>query len=200
MLERQRDDGTMNIRAMGWVALLAMAGSSWGQVQPALRDGKVAVTFEGGHETDPRDRGRPVVLVAGALGVKPETFREAFSRVHPARDGGPTPEQARANKAALMAVLAPLGISNERLDEVSNHYRYRRERGEMWPTRPAKAFAVVKDGRVVRFEVTDGGEGYSSSPRIVVPGFPGLPATATLRFDKRFERNGSVMMILVIQK
>src|SRR5438045_1713230 len=65
----------------------------------------VPVTFSGGHETDPKDGGRPVVLVAAGLGVKPEVFREAFRGVTPARDGRPTPEQARKNKEALLKVL-----------------------------------------------------------------------------------------------
>src|SRR3954471_14804414 len=68
---------------------------------------KVPVTFSGGHETDPRDHGRPVVLVAAGLGVAPEVFRDAFSGVHPAGpgSGGPTREEAQKNKQALMSVL-----------------------------------------------------------------------------------------------
>ena len=173
--------------------LTMIAALATAQTGPSER--RVAVTFEGGHDTDPRDRGRPVVLVAGALGVKPETFREAFSRVHPAQGGGPTPEEARANKDALLGALAKYGVTNERLDEVSNHYRYRRERGETWPTRPAKAVAVVRDGRVVRFEVLDGGEGYSSPPLVTIPGIPRLFATGKLSFDRRFARNGTVASI-----
>ena len=63
------------------------------------------VVFRGGYETDPRDKGRPVVLIASALGVKPEVFRDAFSKVKPARNGQPTPEHARANKQVLDAYL-----------------------------------------------------------------------------------------------
>ena len=84
----------------------------------------VPVTFSGGHETDPQDHGRPVGLVAAALGVKPEVFRQAFSGVTPAKNGKPSPEEAQRNKAALMKVLGPYGVTNERLDEVSNYYRY----------------------------------------------------------------------------
>ena len=63
---------------------------------------RVPVVFSEGHDTDPRDHGRPVALVAGALGVTSEVFRDAFSRVHPAGpDRGPSPEEARANKAAV---------------------------------------------------------------------------------------------------
>src|SRR5262245_37904643 len=83
-------------------------------------ESRLPVTFSGGHETDSRDHGRPVVLVAGALGVKPEVFREAFSGVRPAKNGKPSGEEARRNKDALMKVLQPHGVTNDRLDEVSN--------------------------------------------------------------------------------
>src|SRR5258708_22555679 len=68
---------------------------------------RVPVVFSEGHDTDPRDRGRPVVLVAGALGVAPEVFREAFSHVHPAGpdSGGPTEGEARAHKAPPIPAL-----------------------------------------------------------------------------------------------
>ena len=81
---------------------------------------RVPVVFSGGHDTVPVDHGRPVVLIAAALGVKDEVFREAFSHVHPAGpgSGGPTGEEARANKAALMKALGKYGITNERLDAV----------------------------------------------------------------------------------
>ncbi|NBQ65466.1 MAG: hypothetical protein EBT95_08050 [Verrucomicrobia bacterium] len=36
---------------------------------------RVPVVFSGGHETDPRDHGRPVVLIAGALGVSRSSSR-----------------------------------------------------------------------------------------------------------------------------
>src|SRR6188474_2109432 len=133
--------------------------SSWSKVAVAAAvliplvialaaESKVPVTFSGGHETDPKDKGRPVVLIAAGLGVKPEVFREAFSGVTPARGGKPTPEQARKNKEALLKVLKPHGITNERLDEVSDYYRYRPDKGEMWPTKPAKAQAIIENGRV----------------------------------------------------
>src|SRR6476646_4261686 len=75
------------------------------------------VSFAGGHETDSRDGGRPVVLIAAALGVKPEVFRETFSRVRPAKNGKPSGQEARRNKEVLMEALGRYGISNERLDE-----------------------------------------------------------------------------------
>ena len=56
-----------------------------------------------------------------------------------------------------MRGLAKYGVTNERLDEVSNWYRYRPQEGELWRHREANAEAVVKDGRVVRVEETGGG-------------------------------------------
>jgi hypothetical protein len=56
----------------------------------------VRVTITGGYATDPRDNGRPVRLVAGALGVPPDVFREAFSHVTPAPGGEePDPDQVQ---------------------------------------------------------------------------------------------------------
>jgi len=90
----------------------------------------VPVEFSGGHDTDPKDRGRPVVLVAGGLGVKPEVFREAFSHVKPAPAGTePDPEQVRKNKAALMDALGKYGVTNEKLDTVSKLLPLRAQQG-----------------------------------------------------------------------
>ncbi len=87
---------------------------------------RVPVVFSGGHETVGIDHGRPVALIAAALGITDDVFREAFSRVRPARpgSGGPTNEEAQQNKAALMKALGKYGFTNERLDAVSNFYRY----------------------------------------------------------------------------
>ncbi len=185
---------------MGMALVFVGATITTGWARQATNGQRVAVTFEGGHETDPRDRGRPVVLVAGALGVTPETFREAFSRVHPAHNGGPTPEQARQNKSVLLGALSKYGITNDRLDEVSNRYRYRRDHGEMWPTRSAKAFAIVRSGQVVGFEVTDGGDGYSSAPTVTIPGFPNVGTAARLSFDRSFEKNGAIQSISLLSR
>ena len=158
---------------------------------------RVSVTFVGGYDTDPRDHGRPVALVAGALGVPPEVFRAAFTRVHPAPagGGGPSEAQARDNKRVLMDALAPYGITNERLDAVSNQYRYARSRGERWPTRPTAAYATVENGRVTGFVVTDGGCGYNSPPTVAVPGANRVSGVVRLAFGPDFEKNGSVAAI-----
>jgi hypothetical protein len=160
---------------------------------------RVPVVFSEGHDTDPRDRGRPVVLVAGALGVAPDVFREAFSHVHPAGpdSGGPTEGEARANKAALMAVLGKYGITNERLDEVSNRYRYVKSHGQMWPTKAAVANALVQNGVITGYEIVSGGYGYSSPPTVTVPSLKGAAPKVELSFGKDFESNGSVSAITI---
>ena len=162
---------------------------------------RVPVTFSGGHETVPVDRGRPVVLIAAALGVKDEVFRDAFSRVHPAGpgSGGPSREEAQANKKVLMDALGKFGITNERLDTVSNFYRYPPGRGNLWKTQPATANALVKNGAVIGYEITSGGYGYTTPPTVSVPGFAGAAAKVEITFGKDFETNGSVSAIAVAQ-
>jgi hypothetical protein len=158
---------------------------------------QVPLVFTGGHETDPRDHGRPVVLVAGALKVTPEVFREAFSHVHPAGpgSGGPTDAEARANKKALMDALAPYGVTDERLNQVSNRYRYRSWMGELWPTHAAAGYATVSNGAVTGFVVTDPGFGYSSPPTVSVKDMPSVQPAATLAFDADFSKNGSIQSV-----
>ena len=169
------------------------------QTAPPLPEGvtRVPVVFVGGHETQGVDRGRPVVLIAAALGVAPEVFREAFSHVHPAgpNSGGPTEAEARQNKAALMNALGKYGITNERLDEVSNFYRYPPGRGGVWRNTPASANALVKNGAIISYEITSGGVGYSSPPSISVPGFPDAKPQIALNFGPTLETNGAVKSI-----
>jgi hypothetical protein len=182
-----------------------VAGIAFGAVSPVLgqtnQDAamkRVPVVFSGGHETDRRDRGRPVVLIAAALGVPEQVFRDAFSHVRPAPAGTePDPRQVRANKEALMDALGPYGITNRRLDTVSNYYRYVRSRGELWPTKPAKAYAIVENGKITRFEVTNGGSGYSSPPTVTVPDMD-LSVKVELAFNKLFEKNGAVKSISLL--
>jgi hypothetical protein len=158
---------------------------------------KVPVTFSGGHETDPRDHGRPVVLIAAALKVRPEVFRQAFSGVTPARGRRPSSDEQRRNKEALLKVLGPYDVTNERLDEVSDYYRYRPEKGELWPTKTAKAEAIVENGSIKRITITDAGAGYSSPPKVTVKGFEKVPLETKLKFGAEFKKNGSIDSIAV---
>lgn len=158
-----------------------------------------SVVISGGFNTDPQDHGRPVVLIAAALGVPTEVFREAFRGVTPAGlDSGPSSEQAQKNKAALLKVLAPYGITNERLDEVSNYYRYNGRKSETWQKTQATATAIVTNGIVTGVTITNPGAGYSSNPTITVTGPNGtFTATATLAYTKDFKTNGSISAITI---
>ncbi len=177
------------------MAILA-AGISCSQ-QPVKTSG-ASVAFEGGYETDPRDRGRPVVLIAAALGVKSQVFRDAFSGVTPAQNGKPTEDHARANKQVLLAALGPHGITNERLDEVSNFYRYQPQDGGIWRHSPAKATAIVEDGKVTGFNIADAGYGYSTAPTVSVSGFPNLKVKVTLGFSTELMKNGCLTTIEIV--
>jgi len=186
----------MNFRLLSGGLLFLIFGLTFSHSQNCLDINRVPVVFSGGHETDPRDHGRPVVLIAGALGVPPEVFREAFSRVHPANpEKGPVPAEAQANKAALLATLGKYGVTNERLDQVSDYYRYVASRNELWPTQTAVAYAIVEGGKIMNYEIVNGGSGYSSTPVVSVPGFPNN-ARAELAYGKCFEKNGSICSII----
>ncbi len=162
---------------------------------------RVPVVFSGGHETDPRDGGRPVVLIAAGLGVAPEVFREAFSHVRPAPAGRePEPGQVRQNKAALLTALGKHGVTNEKLDTVSNYYRYVPGRGALWPTTPAVAYALIRNGAIIGYDVTSGGSGYSSPPTVSVPNVKGAKPKVELSFGKLLESNGAISAITVPQE
>lgn len=155
------------------------------------------VTFSGGHDIGKNDHGRPCVLIAAALGVKTEVFREAFSGVTPAKGGKPTRDEARKNKEALLKVLGPHGVTNERLDEVSDYYRFRPQNDELWKHKEAKAKAVIEGGKLIKVEVTEPGAGYTTPPKITVKGFEKTEFVVTLHFDKDLKKNGSVTSIEV---
>lgn len=161
---------------------------------------RVAVVFSGGHDIGKKDFGRPVTLIAAGLGVEPDVFRKAFSGVTPARGRGPTREEAQKNKAALMKVLAPKHVTNDRLDEVSNYYRFRPERGELWPTSEAKAYAVVEDGQLKRIVVTKPGSGYCSPPQVKVAGFSRRKFVVELHYDKNLKKNGGIAAVKLVDE
>lgn len=192
-------------RLVSWLLIFVLAacgsrpvsnvGSTNAVVQQTVSNGEVQVVISGGHDTDPRDGGRPVVLIASALGVPPEVFREAFSHVHPAGAGWePNPIQVRLNKKALLSVLGPYGIKNDRLDTVSNYYRFNGSAGETWPQVQATAKAVVTNGVVTGFTIINPGSGYTSPPVIALVNSD-AKATAELSFTTDFSTNGSLAAI-----
>ncbi len=157
---------------------------------------KISLSINGGYDTDPRDHGRPVVLIAAALNVSPEVFREAFSHVTPAPAGQePDPAQVQLNKEALLKVLSPYGVTNDRLDEVSNYYRYNGSTGETWTRTPAKLAVIVTDGKLTGIKIINGGSGYSSTPTITITGAEGAAATAVVSYGTDFDTNGSITAI-----
>ena len=96
-----------------------------------------------------------------------------------------------------MKVLKPLGVTNERMDEVANYYRFRPQNGELWPTKPAKAYAVVEDGKIKMVVVTEPGSGYSSPPKVAVKGFEKVPLEAKLKLVTDLKKNGGIESIEV---
>jgi hypothetical protein len=163
--------------------------------QGVATETKVPATFSGGHVLGRDDYGRPVVLMAAALGVKPEEFRAAFSGVRPAHGRAPTREEQERNKEALMKVLGPLGVTNERMDEVADYYRFRPQMGELWPVKPAKADAIIDGGKIKRIIIRDGGSGYCSEPDVKVDGFPRAKFKAALNYSTDLKHNGAVARV-----
>jgi hypothetical protein len=169
-------------------------------VAPTLTHAESAPTVKvsGGHATKPVDSGRPVILVASALGVPESVFRYAFSKVTPAPAGSePDPDQVNKNKEALLSVLGPYGVTNEDLDRVSNQYRYNQSADEMWPAKAAVLRATMRNGKVTGIRVVSGGSGYTSTPKISVAGHPEVKAKAKLAYSKTFARNGRIVSVQV---
>jgi hypothetical protein len=181
-----------------WIFAVAVGAISVNSATSLAAGTNVPVSFSDGHEIGKDDYGRPVVLMAAALGVKPEVFRQAFSGVTPARGRGPTGDEARRNKTALMKVLGPHGVTNERMDEVADYYRFRPQAGELWPTTAAKAEAIVEHGKLQRIVVTESGSGYCSPPKVNVEGFPNVEFKATLGFSKDLKKNGTVAAVDIV--
>lgn len=176
----------------GWPSLFSLSLAD----PVPLTEVKIPLIFTGGHDTDPRDRGRPVVLVAAGLGVPPAVFREAFRHVHPAPAGEPPrPEDVRRNKDELLSRLAPYGVTNDLLDAVSNYYRYRRESGELWRHVDAAGYAVVAGNKVVAIVITNPGAGYSSAPLVTVRTGVTDYLIAVVAFGPNLSTNGSISRI-----
>jgi hypothetical protein len=181
-------------------ALAGLALAIGAQDTPAASKRSSAVKITGGHATNPHDKGRPVVLVAAGLGVPTEVFRKAFDGVTPAGAGQePDPAQVQANKAALLKVLAPYGVTNELLDTVSNYYRYDGSAGEVWQQSAASAKALVRNGKVVSVRIVTAGAGYSSTPHVTIPGYPKVRVRATISYGKDLATNGSVSRLTIVK-
>lgn len=181
------------------ILLSSCSQTESGMKKQTKKPAKGTVVISEGYETDQRDHGRPVVLIASALEVKPEVFRKAFSGVQPSKMGPPSPSRARANKKVLMDALGKYGVTNDRLDEVSNYYRYNRQRGELWKHKPASVTAIIKDGKLTGFRIDDPGSGYSSVPKIRVAGFEKQKIKAEIQFSKDFKKNGRITSVKLVE-
>ena len=161
---------------------------------------KGTVVFHGGYDLDPRDHGRPVVLIAAALNVPEQTFRDAFSHVKPAGPNEePQDEQVRKNKSALMDALSPLGVTDDRLNEVSNYYRYSGARGQFWKVVPASATATITDGMVTGITLTNPGAGYTTPPTVTVAGYENIIVKVELSFGPDLKTNGSIKSLALVR-
>jgi hypothetical protein len=176
--------------------LFAITMASFAQAAPI--ETKIQLTFAGDHATDARDHGRPVILIAHALGVSPEVFREAFNHVSPA-PGATEPDRKRVqeNKRALLGALSRYGVTNALLDRVSDYYRYRPGSGRLWPTKPATGYAIIKNGSVTSVTVVNSGAGYNSPPQVTIAGHPEAKLKPVLSFGSDLATNGSVLAISV---
>ena len=156
------------------------------------------VIFSGGYDTDQRDHGRPVSLIAAALGVDSDVFRQAFSGVNPSRMGVPSVQLARANKKTLMDELSKYGVSNERLDQVSDYYRYNGAAGETWQRSPASATAIITDGKIAGFNIINPGAGYTVAPSVRVVGHGDVEVETEIEFSLDLTTNGRVTSLTVL--
>lgn len=155
------------------------------------------VVLSGGHTTDRRDGGRPVVLIAAALGVEPQVFRDAFSNVNPSRSGAASRALQTANKKVLLDALGKHGITNDRLDTVSDYYRYKPQDGGLWKTTPATAKAIIKNGKVTDIKIVNPGSGYMTAPNVTIAGHSDIRVLATIGFSKDFSKNGSITSLKI---
>jgi hypothetical protein len=185
----------MNIAAK--TLIIAIATASTGACTANSGEQHVELKFSGGYTTDSRDHGRPVKLIASALGVPCEVFRRAFSGVNPARDHRPSGDEQRQNKEALLSVLGPYGITNDRLDAVSDFYRYNAQEEDLWKHESAAGYAIVVKGKVTGFKLTNPGFGYTAPPTVTIPGFTATTPIVKLKFSQDCYSNGSVASISI---
>jgi hypothetical protein len=156
------------------------------------------VIIESGYLTEEIDEGRPVRLIAAALKVTPEVFRDAFSNVRPERGGGrPSPARARENKSVLLRALGKYGVTNKRLDDVSDFYRYRPGSDELWNHTPAVIEAVILNNQVTELKIIHPGAGYSSEPNISIAGYEHVKVKSTIQFTSDLKTNGNISSVTI---
>ena len=71
--------------------------------------------------------------------------------------------------------------------------------GGIWRNKPATAYALVKEGAIIGYEITSGGYGYTTPPAVSVPGMEGATAKVEIAYGKDFETNGAIAAITILQ-
>ncbi|WP_139228528.1 hypothetical protein [Planctomicrobium piriforme] len=160
---------------------------------------RVPVIFTNGHDTEAADKGLPVKLLAGGLGVPDSVFRSALTQLQAVRGVAPNEWQLQTMQTYLFKTLAKYDVSAYRLETVTAYYRHEQPRGELWPTKSAKAFAVIDNGRLLGFEVLNGGSGYSSAPTVSIPGHNNLFVNIDIAYGREFGTNGSITSITLAE-
>jgi hypothetical protein len=153
----------------------------------------ITMTITDGHDTDESDGGRPTILIAAALEVTQEQFQYAFSFVTPEDQGHLDDETAEANKAELLSRLEEYGVTNDRLDEVTDYYRYAPE-DPLWDVIPAEIEVTIIDDEVVEIEIIEAGAGYSSEPTLSVPGYD-FTFTVEIEYGTDLRTNGNISSV-----
>jgi hypothetical protein len=67
----------------------------------------------------------------------------------------------------------------------------------LWKTTPAKAHAVVEDGKIKQIVVTDPGSGYSTPPKATVQGMENVKLKVVVRFVKDLKKNGAIESVKI---
>ena len=90
-----------------------------------------------------------------------------------------------------------MGVTNDRLDEVSNYYRFRPQQGELWKTAEAKGHAVVEGGKVTKVVITEAGSD-CTPPQVTIQGLEKVTLSAKLHFVKDLKKNGGIEAVEVV--
>ena len=98
-----------------------------------------------------------------------------------------------------MNALGKFGVTDDRLNAVSNFYRYPPGSRALWKNKPATANALLKNGTIVGYEITSGGYGYTRPPTVSAPGSDGAMAKVEISYGKYLETNGAVSAITISQ-
>jgi len=144
----------------------------------------VMVTVSGGHEIPDTDKGQPLELIGGLLGITGAQARDSFYY--------PFPKDGNLNdwNALFLEQLEYYGLRVDELDIALIRYLPTTE--GVWNYTHADLRAIIENNVVVGFEIIDGGRGYTSQPTITVEGYDDVGVEMTISYTKDFETNGAI--------